>query len=83
MRRTIDLGRNSRCGEPPIPAGTSGYRCPALGRLERVAPGGQSKSFPLGGRPTALAAGSSGVWVAGAGSGPLTLLIDRASGASA
>jgi serine/threonine protein kinase len=79
VRRTIDL-RGTPAAAAADPSGNVWVSLPALGKLERVAPGGQSKSFSLGGRPTALAAGSSGVWVAGAGSAPLSL-IDPASGA--
>ena len=79
VRQAIDLG-----GTPGVaagdPSGNVWVSLPVLGKLVRVASGGEAKSFSVGGRPTALAAASGGVWVGGSGLGPLAL-IDPASGA--
>ncbi len=73
VRPPIDLG-----GTPGVaagdPTGNVWVSLPVLGKLVRVASGGESKSFSLGGRPAALAAGSGEVWVGGSALGPLALI---------
>jgi hypothetical protein len=71
--RTVNLG-----GSPKQVVadanGTLVVSLPSRGALETVDPAGSANEVQVGGAPSAIAAGTNGVWVSGSGYGPLALV---------